>query len=58
MAKKLNLEIPDDVAKFVDDAYPNKSPAATIKLLLKEIQSQYENNQDMGNKYGEKGNTK
>jgi len=58
MAKKLNLEIPDDVAKFVDATYPSKSPAATIKLLLKEIKSQYENNQDMGQQYGKKGNTK
>ncbi|MBE7216382.1 hypothetical protein MK852_23785 [Shewanella benthica] len=37
MAKRMNIELPDDVADFVDRTYIGKSPQATIKQILKDL---------------------
>ena len=46
MAKKMNLELNDELADFVDITYPNKSPQATIKQILKDLKNNQRVNKD------------
>ncbi|QXP44793.1 hypothetical protein FM038_25415 [Shewanella eurypsychrophilus] len=39
MAKRMTLELPDELADFVDEIYKGKSPQATIKQILKDIKN-------------------